>query len=72
MSDRPCGLTTDQGKPTVNRSTKFKSTNTENILSYTVFLLLEPAGSISHRRYFTAGFIGISLNTDAGSIGGRV
>ena len=41
-------------------------------MTITVFLLLEPAGSISHRGYFTAGFIGILLNTDAGSIGGRV
>ena len=42
------------------------------LLLYTVFLPLEPAGSISHRRCFTAGFIGILLNTDAGSIGGQV
>ena len=40
------------------------------VTTATVFLLLEPAGSISHRRYFTAGFIKILL--DADSIGGRV
>ena len=38
----------------------------------TVFILLRPAGSIQDYRHFAAGFIGILLNTDAGSIRGRV
>ena len=40
-------------------------------LIYTVFILLRPAGSIQDCRHFAAGFIGILLNTDAGSIRGR-
>ena len=35
----------------------------------TVFILLRPAGSIQDYRHFAAGFIGILLNKDAGSIG---
>ena len=38
---------------------------------HTVCILLRPAGSIQDYRHFAAGFIGILLNTDAGSIRGR-
>ena len=37
-----------------------------------MFILLRPAGSIQGYRHFAVGFIGILLNTDAGSIRGRV
>ena len=38
----------------------------------TIFFLLEPVSSISHSTYFSERCIGILLNTDAGSIRGRV
>ena len=39
---------------------------------YTVFIPLRPAGFIQDCKHFAAGFIGILLHTDAGSIRGRV
>ena len=39
---------------------------------YTVFIPLRPAGFIQDCNHFAAGFIGILLHTDAGSIRGRV
>ena len=38
----------------------------------TVFIPLRPAGFIQDCKHFAAGFIGILLHTDAGSIRGRV
>ena len=39
-------------------------------ISYTVFILLQSAGSISRKALFAAGIIGNLLNTTADSIGG--
>ena len=38
----------------------------------TVLIPLRPAGFIQDCKHFAAGFIGILLHTDAGSIRGRV
>ena len=40
--------------------------------NHTVFIPLRPAGFIQDCKHFPAGFIGILLHTDAGSIRGRV
>ena len=41
------------------------------IFANTVFIPLRPAGFIQDYKHFAAGFIGILLHTDAGSIRGR-